>query len=237
MNKLIFKTPELAAVHAAKTVDRLLRGKPDSVLCLAAGHTSLPIFDAIIRMGTDFSKARFIGLDEWVGVSPQTEGSCAYFVEQNFFSRIAVCRENIRMFDAMARPADACAAMERQLTAWGGIDYLLLGMGMNGHLALNEPGESFASGVHEAPLSSTTKQVAPKYFPAGMPPITSGVTLGIRNIIEARHIQLAVFGAHKAPAVAALLQTKADESLPATVLHNAAHAELLLDEAAAGAVS
>lgn len=172
MKKLVFDTAELAADHAADTVAALLAQKPDAVLCLAAGHTSLPVFEAFLRRGLDFSRARFVGLDEWVGVGPEVKGSCASFLERNFFSKANVRRENIRLFNALARDLDAeCATVERQIGAWGGIDYLLLGMGMNGHLALNEPGDSFEHTAHVAELSETTKTVAPKYFAADMPPL------------------------------------------------------------------
>lgn len=234
MKKLVFRTEEEAGLYIARTIDTLLKENPRAVLCLAAGHTSLPVFDAMEALGTDFSKARVIGLDEWVGVPADVEGSCAYFLGKNCFSRINVKEENVVLFDAMATDLEAeCHKMEAQIEAWGGMDYLLLGMGMNCHLALNEPGDSFKRGAHVAPLSETTKKVAPKYFPEGMPPITSGITLGIKNLLAARQIQLAVFGAHKAPAVARLLQSEPDEALPASALYLAEHAELVLDESCA----
>lgn len=236
MKKLVFETAELAADHAAETVAALLAQKPNAVLCLAAGHTSLPVFEAFFRHGLDFSRARFVGLDEWVGVAPGVEGSCASFLEKNFFSRTNVRRENIRLFNALARDLAAeCAAMERQLEAWGGIDYLLLGMGMNGHLALNEPGDAFERTAHVAELSDTTKTVAPKYFPADMPPLRQGITLGVADFLRARRVQLAVFGAAKAPVAARLIKLAPTTDLPATALHLLPDAELLLDAAAAGA--
>ena len=145
-------------------------------------------------------------------------------------------RENIRLFNALARDLDAeCAAVERQIGDWGGIDYLLLGMGMNGHLALNEPGDSFERTAHVAELSETTKTVAPKYFSADMPPLRQGITLGVADFLRARRVQLTVFGAAKAPVVARLLELGPTTDLPATALHTLPEAELLLDAAAAGA--
>jgi 6-phosphogluconolactonase/glucosamine-6-phosphate isomerase/deaminase len=125
--------------------------------------------------------------------------------------------------------------MEGQIARWGGIDYLLLGMGMNGHLALNEPGSGFAEGARAVPLSRTTLEVAPKYFPAGMPPITRGITLGIAGILAARRIQLLVSGARKREIVRCLrAATGPDPALPASALPDADQAELLPDRAAAG---
>ena len=236
MKLRIFDTKEQAAVCAADTVEGILNKKPDAVLCLAAGHTSIPIFDELAGRRTDFSRARFIGLDEWAGVPAGQEGSCAWFLEKNFFSRVNAKRENISLFDGMARDLEAaCQDMEERLSLWGGIDYLLLGMGMNGHLALNEPGDGFVRKAHPVTLSQTTIHVAPKYFPGGMPPITEGVTLGIGTLLGAGKIQLAVFGAHKKEGVKRLLELsqKPDTRFPASALYLADAAELLLDGEAA----
>lgn len=236
MKKQTFANERQAGEYIAGAIDALLKEKPDAVLCLAAGHTSLPVFDAMQELGTDFSRARVLGLDEWVGVPAEQEGSCAYFLEKNLFSKINVKKENIVLFDSMTQDAaQTCEGMQAQLEAWGGLDYLLLGMGMNGHLALNEPGDSFEKGPHVVPLSETTLAVAPKYFPEGMPPIREGMTLGIRNLLATRQIHLAVFGAHKAAAVGKLLSyDRPSEEFPATALRLAGNAELVLDEAAAG---
>jgi 6-phosphogluconolactonase/glucosamine-6-phosphate isomerase/deaminase len=107
-------------------------------------------------------------------------------------------------------------------------------MGMNGHLALNEPGDSFTAGAHAVTLSQKTLEVAPKYFPAGMPPITRGITLGVANLIAARRVQLLVTGVQKRDIVRRLRgSTGPDPALPATALLDAEQAELLLDRAAA----
>ncbi|MDR2159789.1 MAG: glucosamine-6-phosphate deaminase [Treponema sp.] len=236
MKTIIFESPEAAAGHAADTLASLLAAKPGALICLAAGHSSLPFFDAVVGRNLDFSGARFVELDEWLDIPPETPGSCASFMRNNFFSPLGVREDQLCLFDPLAEdPAEECRRVERQIGRWGGIDYLLLGMGMNGHLALNEPGAGFAGGVRVAPLSRTTLEVAPKYFPAGMPPITRGITLGIANILGARRIQLLVSGPHKRDIVRRLRSAaKPGPELPASALLDADQAELLLDRAAAG---
>jgi 6-phosphogluconolactonase/glucosamine-6-phosphate isomerase/deaminase len=248
MKTTIFENPAAAADHAADTLASILAVKPEALLCLAAGHSSLPFFDAVLARGLDFSRARFVELDEWLDIPPDTPGSCTSFMENHFFSPINArqgvrkgVRQGVRkdqrcLFDPLTKdPAKECRRVEKQIALWGGIDYLLLGMGMNGHLALNEPGVNFAEGARAAPLSRTTLEVAPKYFPAGMPPITRGITLGIANILAARRIQLLVSGAHKREIVRRLRTAAGpNPELPATALVDADQAELLLDRAAAG---
>jgi 6-phosphogluconolactonase/glucosamine-6-phosphate isomerase/deaminase len=157
-------------------------------------------------------------------------------MRNNFFFRVRVREEQLCLFDPLTEnPAEECRRVEGRIDRWGGIDYLLLGMGMNGHLALNEPGSGFAEGARAVPLSQTTLEVAPKYFPADMPPITEGITLGIANILAARRIQLLVSGTHKREIVCRLRTAAGpDPALPASALLDADQAELLLDRAAAG---
>jgi 6-phosphogluconolactonase/glucosamine-6-phosphate isomerase/deaminase len=234
MKTLVFESPEAAAAHAADTLASILGAKPGALLCLAAGHSSLPFFDAVIARGLDFSQARFVGLDEWLDIPPDTPGSCTSFMRDNFFSRAGIREDQLCLFDPLTGDtAEECRRVEGQIARWGGIDYLLLGMGMNGHLALNEPGADFAEGARAVPLSRTTLEAAPKYFPAGMPPITRGITLGIANILAARHIQLLVSGAGKREIVRRLRAAAGpDPALPASALLGADQAEVLLDRTA-----
>lgn len=236
MKTMIFESPEEAAGHAADTLASILRAKPEALICLATGHSSLPFFDAALERGLDFSGAHFVELDEWMDIPPDTPGSCTFFMRNNFFSRIGVREDRLCLFDPLTEdPAEECRRVEGQIGRWGGIDYLLLGMGMNGHLGLNEPGAPFTEGARAVPLSQTTLEVAPKYFPAGMPPITRGITLGIADILAARYIQLLVLGARKREVVRRLRTAGGpDAELPATALLAADHAELLLDRTAAG---
>ncbi|MDR2245401.1 MAG: 6-phosphogluconolactonase [Treponema sp.] len=236
MKTIIFESPEEAAGYAADTLGAVLKTKPEALICIAAGHSSLPFFDAVLERGLDFSGARFVELDEWLDIPPGTPGTCTSFMRNNFFFRIGVREEQLCLFDPLTEnPAEECRRVEGQIDRWGGIDYLLLGMGRNGHLALNEPGSGFAEGARAVPLSQTTLEVAPKYFPAGMPPITEGITLGIADILASRCIQLLVLGTHKREIVRRLRAVAGpDPELPATALLDADQAELLLDRAAAG---
>jgi 6-phosphogluconolactonase/glucosamine-6-phosphate isomerase/deaminase len=220
MKTIIFESPEAAAAYAVDTLGAILRAKPEALICAAAGHSSLPFFDAAIEGGLDFSGARFVELDEWLGIPPDAPGSCTFFMRNNFFSRVNVREDRLCLFNPLAEnPAEECRRVEKQIGRWGGIDYLLLGMGMNGHLALNEPGAGFDEGARTVLLSQTTLEVAPKYFPAGMPSITRGITLGIANILAARRVQLLVSGPHKGAIVRRLRAAEGPgPELPASAL-------------------
>ncbi len=215
----------------------LLKAKPDALFCLAAGHTSQGVFDALIRAaveGADFSRARFIGLDEWSGLGGGDDGSCRTFMDSRLFQPLGLREEQIVFFDGRAVDMDAeCRRMKAFLDAEGPIDYLLLGMGQNGHLALNEPGAAFGAGVRAVMLDSVTKAVGQKYFQKETR-LEGGVTLGFVEIAQALQTVLMVSGAHKRDILRCLMLSEPDEALPASFLKTLPHARLYVDEAALG---
>ena len=210
----------------------LLGQKPNALLCLAAGHTSLGVFEVLIqerKAGADFSRVRVVGLDEWAHLGKGDDGSCFTFMQNNLFRPLELREEQVLFFDGKARDLDAeCRSVEGWLRENGPIDYLLLGMGMNGHLALNEPGTAFSSGVRQTRLDDVTKTVGQKYFQEETA-LEGGVTLGYTQFAAARSVVLTVSGAHKAGIVRRLLETPPTPALPASFLKTLPHARLYLD--------
>ena len=235
MKKNVFDTATKAAEYIADTVEKILEAKNDALFCFAAGHSSLDAFNAIIKRDLDFSKAHFVAMDDWLGIAADADGSCTNFLYINFFNKINAKSENIRCFDSLSEnPQAECEAVTRQIATWGGLDYILLGMGMNGHLALNEPGADLSSSARVVELADKTKEVAVKYFAAGMPSITQGITLGVRDMLAAKVVQLGVFGEHKASAVKQLMSYgQPNKEFPASAVSDKANAEIILDAAAA----
>ena len=63
-----------------------LQERPDSLLCLAGGETTLPVFRACVAAQqaglADFSRCRFVSLDEWIGLGREDVGSCLQNAER-----------------------------------------------------------------------------------------------------------------------------------------------------------
>jgi glucosamine-6-phosphate isomerase len=236
----IFEESRSASVHCAKTLINLITIKPSALICLAAGHTSLEMFEELIRAyhdgQADFSQVRVVDMDEWVGLSAEDDGSCEGFLRKNLYDHINVQEKHIRMFNGKADDLEQeCRAMDAHIEANGGIDYMLLGLGMNGHLALNEPGVDPSQGAHVVPLDSVTRRVAVKYF-REMPDISQGITLGVWNILQTRHIQLLITGERKRDIVKEMMDSAPTVELPGTLLKGHANVEIVVDKQAAGLI-
>ncbi|MCK5651998.1 MAG: 6-phosphogluconolactonase, partial [Gemmatimonadetes bacterium] len=133
----------------AERIAGLIREKNDrgesTVLGLATGSTPIGVYRELIRMhreeALDFSRVVTFSLDEYLPMDPDSHHSYARFMRENLFDHINIDKANTRVPDGTAAdPAASCQQYEEDIKAVGGIDFQVLGIGGNGHIAFNEPG-------------------------------------------------------------------------------------------------
>ena len=225
-----FENSEAIAVATADLFCEHLKKKPESVLCVAAGHSSIGPLQILVeryqRGEVDFSKAKFIAMDEWLHMNETVPGSCGDFLHKQFLDHVNFKPENVRLIDGCAEDMEAeCASLKADIENAGGFDLILLGMGMNGHLALNEPGTPFDSTVHTTLLDPVTKEVGKKYF-EDTPQLEGGVTIGLGDMAKAKDVLLIVFGEKKRAIIQRLLDSEVTPDLPASFLKTLPQAKL-----------
>ncbi|QJD86202.1 glucosamine-6-phosphate deaminase [Cohnella herbarum] len=239
MNIHVYPNDLEASAKAAGLIIEQVRNKPDSLFSLAAGSTPLKTFSLLVeavRQGkADFDQCRFASLDEWVGLDGSVQGSCRQTMNDHFFRLVGILDKNIRFFDGKSEDLTReCADMDSFIEGNGRIDMLLLGIGLNGHLGFNEPGVNPDLYSHVTELDPITKQVSVKYFD---PPqaVASGITLGLRHVMEARTVILLASGSHKAEIVRSAFhdQGSPTERIPASLLREHPNFHLCLDQSAA----
>lgn len=235
----IYADFDAMSLASAQAIAAIVRQKPDALICLSAGDTAVRTYEILIDMQrqgfVSFENARFVQLDDWLDLEDES-CNCTAFLDRHFYTGAGVRAHQLRKFDLHAADMhQECRDMEAYLAQNGPIDCVLLGLGMNGHLGLNEPGSAWDSGVRVVELSDTTKTVGQKYFDHQQA-LTRGVTLGIAQFLAARCVVLQVGGRHKAEIVAKLLYTEPDVSLPGSVLCGCENANILLDADAASQV-
>lgn len=224
--------------YVAEQLAAILREKPDALLCIAAGTSSFPVFDALnarVRSGAlSLSRASFMGMDEWCGLSQDADGAMADFLRRHFL-REAGFGGDVFLFDGLADPETECLRAERFLAAHGGSDAIVFGIGVNGHVALNEPGVDPTLRSHVAAVSPVTATVAQKYFQKEAPALKTGVTIGLANAAEARRIFLLANSAAKRTAIAQIEQCLAagtvSRQIPASIVAAMPQTEFLVTEA------
>jgi 6-phosphogluconolactonase/glucosamine-6-phosphate isomerase/deaminase len=162
------------------------------------------------------------------------EGSCTHFLNEHFFGRLGIKPPQVKFFDAKAADLDAaCKDMDDFISLYGPLDMMIVGIGMNGHIGLNEPGTDFNLYAHHAPLDLVTITVGQKYFKLATK-LTEGITLGLKHLQEAKMPLLIAAGAKKAGIIKSALQGEVTVQLPASIFQSLGSAVVLLDEDAAG---
>lgn len=222
---------------AAGLVIEQVRQKPASLICFPSGESPAGMFRNLVadaKAGrVDFSKCYFVGLDEWVGLDGNDDGSCTRFLNEHFFFPLNIKPSQVKFFDAKAANLDAaCRDMNVFIRQHGPLDIMIVGIGMNGHIGLNEPGSDFNLYAHHAPLDLITIAVGQKYFKAETM-LTEGITLGLKHLQEAKTALLIASGSKKAAIIKQALQGEVNEQLPASIFQTLASPLVLLDEAAA----
>lgn len=234
-----FPDYEALCAQIAAHITNLVRRKPDAVVCIASGHTPLGVLDALRESSlagrVDLSRCRFVGLDEWCGIGPDNPGSCRYLLDQRLFLPCRIPTGHIHFYDGLTEdPEAACVQMNETIARLGGLDYLLLGIGMNGHIALNEPGTPWDVRCHVSTLAPLTVAVGQKYF-AAETSLEKGMTLGLAYLAEARQTVLMASGESKAAIVRDALYGPVTTELPASIFQTLPHAQVMLDQPAAAA--
>lgn len=233
----IYKDYNTLASQAANEIIVVIKNKPDAVLCLAAGETPRLTYalmaNQAIDDSVDFSRCTFIGLDEWVNIPPDNEGSCHFFLEKNIFKPLHILNSQIHLFDALAKDLEAeCRKMDAMILANGGIDLMLVGVGMNGHIGFNEPGVSDNLYSHVIALDTTTQSVGQKYFRQSTK-LQSGITLGLKHFMESRKAIMLASGKKKSLVIRKALEDAITTDMPASMIRKHANGVVMLDEEAA----
>lgn len=241
MQLSIYKDYDTLSRHAADEIIELIIRKPDAVLCMASGDTPRLTCALMVKKAldekVDFTRCSFIGLDEWVGIPPGNEGSCHYFFQQQVLKPLHIAPEQIHLFDAMAKDlVHECKTMDKIIEGKGGIDLMLVGIGMNGHIGFNEPGVSADLYAHVIDLDEDTQAVGQKYFRI-QTSLTRGITLGLRYLQEARRVILVANGIKKAAVIRKALEEAITPHLPASIIRNHDNGWVILDEGAASALA
>jgi galactosamine-6-phosphate isomerase len=192
------------------------------LICVASGDSPAGLYKEIVERSNKKQLATsnwlFVGLDEWAGMNGNDEGSCRYHLDRQLFHPLRTAEENICFFDGRAKDLQAeCRRVENFIHEHGGIDIAILGLGMNGHVGMNEPGTPADIRSHVTDLDSTTQQVGQKYFKKEQK-LTRGVTLGLATLMEARNIIIVVSGKHKADITQKVIEEEISGQLPATLL-------------------
>jgi glucosamine-6-phosphate isomerase len=237
MTILIEKDYERMSAKAAEDVMKILNSLQNPLICTATGDSPKGLYHEIIKLINDkktgISNWDFVGLDEWVGMNGKDEGSCRFHLDNDLLNPLNVKQSDICFFDG--RSADLQEETTKTndfIKKNGGIDVAIVGLGANGHIGMNEPGTDPSLHAHISEIDPITQQSGQKYFTHSQS-LSRGITLGIKDIMDARQVILLISGFKKAEIARAILEDEISTQLPGSFLRNHSNCTVYLDEDAA----
>ncbi len=208
------------------------------VIGLATGSTPIGAYKKLIHWYKegylDFSRVTTVNLDEYKGLPRENEQSYWYFMHDNLFDHVNIRPDHINLPDGMNDDPDAeCARYDQVIASTGGVHIQLLGMGHNGHIAFNEPSDSFSRGTNCVALQQSTIDANKRFFESEADVPRYAYTMGIGTIMAAKKIVIAVNGKAKAETVKAAFTGPVTPRVPASILQFHPEVYVVLDEEAA----
>ncbi len=208
---------------AAELVINDIKRKPALAIAFATGKTPLRLYKELIRAykkgKVDFSKIKAFSLDEYFPIKKSDKRSFYYYLHKNLFDKINVKKGNISLLDGEAKDYEKeCRNYETKIKKIG-IDLIILGVGVNGHIAFNEPDSLKESKTRLVKLKHKAVKVKDK-----------ALTIGISTIMKSKKILLLASGKSKADAIKCLLKCKPNKCCPVSFLRKHKNLIVIVDK-------
>lgn len=234
---IVTKNAQELADEALKVMLDVVKNKPNAIIGLATGSSPIGLYKNMIKdhkeNGTSYADIKTVNLDEYVGLDINSEQSYVYFMNDNLFKDIDVKKENTNLPNG--KVDDMQAECERYTALLNSMpqDIQLLGIGANGHIGFNEPNTPFDSTTHIVELEEGTRRDNARFFASLDEVPKYAITMGIKNIMNAKKILVVANGKNKAKAVYEMVKGEVNEKCPASILQKHNDVVLVVDEDAA----
>lgn len=240
----VFENPESASAQLASEIAQLIRERSNlgrtAVLGLATGSTPLPLYDELIYLhreeGLSFRNVITFNLDEYLGLDAAHPASFRSYMQRKLFDHLDLPPANIHFLAGDLEESKIrghCVYYERKISAVGGIDLQILGIGRSGHIGFNESGSAIDSRTRWVKLDEATREDAAAAFGGIANVPTQAVTMGCGTILKARKIVLLAWGSGKSRIVRRALESPVTPKVSASYLQTHAATQFFLDVQAA----
>ena len=236
------KMSKWAAHYIAAKINAHKEDRP-FVLGLPTGSSPIGVYQELARMNkageVSFANVVTFNMDEYLGHPHEHDQSYRYFMHDNFFNHLVDMKpENINILNGMTDdPEKECAEYEKKIASYGGIDLFMGGIGVDGHLAFNEPYTSLTSRTGVRDLTTDTRIVNSRFFdndPEKVP--AQALSVGIGTVMDSKEVLILINGHNKARALAATVEGGVSQKWTCSALQMHPAAIIASDEAACGEI-
>lgn len=207
--------------EAANVMRSVIDRNPAAVTVLATGHSPKLAYRYLVKGlledQVDTRELTFVKLDEWIGLLENDKATCEYFIRKEILEPLSVRDDHYIRFNTEAEDAEEeCKRIEDAYSRLAEVDMVILGIGMNGHLGLNEPGEHLSGSAHSVRLDAKTRTHEMLSHTDRL--VEYGVTLGMENLFRGRQILLLADGKHKEAGLEYYLNDVITTQIPVSLL-------------------
>lgn len=234
MKITITKSEEEFDITAAWRIIGQMLEKHDAMIGLSTGQTTINMHQVVSSVYTkypfDTSGITLFNVDELTNVPAHYPGTCYNRIKHQIADPLGISSENFIMPPTLSDDFERESnEFQERITAKGITDLQMLGIGLNGHIGINQPGTPFESETWVSRLEPGFEEELRKE--AGIPPdvVLSGITLGIKNIMQSKKLILLAKGKHKAAIIKQAITGPVSTAVPASVLQLHPNCEVLLD--------
>lgn len=217
MRLIPLTTAEQVGKWAARhIVNRINAFKPTAdrpfVLGLPTGGTPMTTYKALVEMHkagqVSFKHVVTFNMDEYVGLPKEHPESYYSFMHRNFFDHVDIPAENINLLNGNAPDIDAeCRQYEEKIRSYGKIHLFMGGVGVDGHIAFNEPASSLSSRTRIKTLTEDTLIANSRFFDNDVTKVPKfALTVGVGTLLDAEEVMILVTGHNKAQALQACVE-------------------------------
>ncbi len=213
---------ELSKV-AGEIMLNVIKEKPNCTLGLATGSSPIGLYQYLINAykkgEISFKNVKTYNLDEYCELPREHPESYYSFMHTNLFNHVDILEENVHLPSSLGKDLQKNCQEYSDALNKATIDIQLLGIGANGHIGFNEPGTSFDSETLVVTLTEKTRRDNARFFDNDINKVpTHAITMGIKNIMNAKEVLLVASGENKAEAIYQLVHGEITEDFPASAL-------------------
>ncbi len=236
MKVIITENYDEMSKKAAEIMTAIVKNNPKAILGLATGSSPIGTYQQMIKdckNGVSYKEVSTVNLDEYVGLNADHDQSYAYFMRTNLFDHVDIDLKNTNLPCGNASDLQAECDRYNALLETMKQDVQLLGLGSNGHIGFNEPATPFSSVTHLVDLTENTIKDNSRLFASVDEVPRQALSMGIKNIMQAKSILMVVSGKNKAEAVRGMVKGEVTPDLPASVLQLHPFVTIVCDKDAA----
>lgn len=216
-----------AGKMAASFIIKVLIQKPNAVFALPTGKSPLFMYKELVNVslqkGYDWTNVVTFNLDEYYNLNPKfSNESYRHYMNSIFFDNININKSNTHFPYSEGMSEIEIHNYDALIDSFNGFDVTILGVGVNGHIAFNEPPADLNSETRIVKLSDSTRQSNAIYFDNNIDNVPLyAVTMGIKSILHSKRVILIACGENKRNAIEHLKNaTSFDPDWPVTALYN-----------------